>query len=458
MTSAEVIICGAGIAGISAAYHLAVRQGVSDVLLVDERPPLSLTSDKSTEAYRNWWPGPDDAMIRLMNRSIDLLEVFAEESDNRILLNRRGYLYATADPARAQAIRQEAEQASALGAGPLRVHSGQPGETPYVPAPPEGFHGQPTGADLILDPALLRQHFPYLDERVRAALHVRRCGWFSGQQLGMYLLEQAREHGVRLIEARVEAVQVRQNRVDAVRVAGPGGTETISTRHFVNAAGPMIKPVGEMLGIDLPVFSERHLKVSFKDHRGIIPRGAPLLIWQDEGRLPWSEEEREVISAEPDLGWLLETFPPGVHARPEGSLDADNILILWPYHTPPTPEIFPIPEDPYYPEVTMRGMAALVPGLRAYFENLPRPYVDGGYYTKTRENRPLIGPLPVEGAYLIGALSGFGLMASSAAGELLAAHLTGSSLPAYAPAFTLERYHDPAYLEALQSWGSTGQL
>ena len=60
-STAEVVICGAGIAGIAAAYHLAVKQGVRNVVLVDERPPMSLTSDKSTEAYRNWWPGPDDA-------------------------------------------------------------------------------------------------------------------------------------------------------------------------------------------------------------------------------------------------------------------------------------------------------------------------------------------------------------------------------------------------------------
>ena len=72
--SAEIVICGAGIAGIAAAYHLAVKHGVRDVMLIDERAPMSLTSDKSTEAYRNWWPGPDDAMVRFMNRSIDLLE------------------------------------------------------------------------------------------------------------------------------------------------------------------------------------------------------------------------------------------------------------------------------------------------------------------------------------------------------------------------------------------------
>src|SRR5262245_20058910 len=90
--TAEVVICGAGIAGIAAAYHLAVRRGVTDVLLIDERPPLSLTSDKSTECYRNWWPGPGDAMVALMNRSIDLLEELARESGNMFRMNRRGYL------------------------------------------------------------------------------------------------------------------------------------------------------------------------------------------------------------------------------------------------------------------------------------------------------------------------------------------------------------------------------
>src|SRR2546429_2973204 len=96
--TAEVVICGAGIAGIAAAYHLAVRRGLTDVVIVDERPPLSLTSDKSTECYRNWWPGPGDDMVALMNRSIDLLEELARESGNVFRMNRRGYLFATPDP------------------------------------------------------------------------------------------------------------------------------------------------------------------------------------------------------------------------------------------------------------------------------------------------------------------------------------------------------------------------
>jgi hypothetical protein len=104
--TAEVVICGAGIAGNSAAYHLAVRHGIKDVVLVDERPPLSLTSANSAECYRNWWPGPGDAM-----------------------------------------------EATALGAGPMRIHGNYPGLEnieglmPYMPSPADGFEGQLTGAD-----------------------------------------------------------------------------------------------------------------------------------------------------------------------------------------------------------------------------------------------------------------------------------------------------------------------
>src|SRR3990167_11067438 len=120
--TAEIVICGAGIAGVAAAYHLAVRRGVTDVVLVDERPPLSLTSDKSTECYRNWWPGPGDAMVALMNRSIDLLEELARESGNVFRMNRRGYLFVTADPERVPAFIERAPEAAAAGAGPVRAH------------------------------------------------------------------------------------------------------------------------------------------------------------------------------------------------------------------------------------------------------------------------------------------------------------------------------------------------
>ena len=103
-----------------------------------------------------------------------------------------------------------------------------------------------------------------------------------------------------------------------------------------------------------------------------------------------------------------------------------------------------------YPEVCLRGLSKMIPGLAEYIENIPRStYVDGGYYTQTPENYPLIGPVGgegAEGAYLCGAVAGYGVMAAHAAGELVAQRvLKDSSRPDYAEALCPTRYADPAY-------------
>jgi sarcosine oxidase, subunit beta len=454
--TAEVVICGAGIAGIAAAYHLAVGRGVRGIVLIDERPPLSLTSDKSTECYRNWWPGPGDDMVALMNRSIDLLEELARESGNAFRMNRRGYLFATADPAQVPVFVERAREAESRGVGPARVH--RSGSSDYRPAPADGFEGQPTGVDVITDPMLARRHFPYLTTDTLAVLHARRCGWFSGHELGMYLLERAREAGVRLLEGRVERIDTTGGRVRAVRVKARGGDTTIGTPRFVDAAGPFFAPVARLLGVEVPVFCERHAKVAFNDALGAIPRSAPMTIWTDPVTLPWSDEERRELAASAEHKRLVEEFPAGVHGRPEGGGDSPVVLLIWTYDIEPVQPAFPIAFEASYGEICLRGMSRMVPAMAGYLSRLPRVVVDGGYYTKTRENRFLAGPLPLEGAYALGALSGYGLMASNGAADLLADHISGRPLPAYAPAFLLSRYDDPAYRERLEQWGDSGQL
>jgi glycine/D-amino acid oxidase-like deaminating enzyme len=446
----DVIICGAGITGVSAAYFLA-SAGVKDILLVDERPPLSLTSDRSTECYRNWWPDPD--MLALMDRSIDLLEKLADQSGNTFHLNRRGYLFVTADQDKIPDLTKRSQRISSLGAGPLRLHTT---ETDSYQIPPEqGFHDQPTGADLLLGPSLVHKYFPYLTELAVAALHVRRAGWLSAQQLGMYLFEQARSLGVRFESARISGVEVENSRVRAVRLSSG---QRLDSPNFVNAAGPFLQEVGHMLGVDLPVQTELHLKVAFKDQLGIVGREAPLLIWDDPQTLPWSDDERRFLAEDEETRWLTEPFPSGVHTRPEGRGNSQMILMLWEYQNQAMDPVWPPPLDDQYPEIALRGLATMLPGLRQYFGHAPRPILDGGYYTRTVENRPLIGPLPVEGAYLIGAVSGYGIMSACATGELLTAHLTGHELPTYASAFQLERYNNTEYQKRLENWGESGQL
>jgi glycine/D-amino acid oxidase-like deaminating enzyme len=174
--------------------------------------------------------------------------------------------------------------------------------------------------------------------------------------------------------------------------------------------------------------------------------------------LPWSDEERSLLAEDKENRFLLDEFPAGLHTRPEGGSDSQIVLLLWEYHSERVEPVFPPALDPQFPEIVLRGHATMLPGLQAYFEKPPRPTLDGGYYTKTVENRPLIGPLPVQGGYLIGALSGYGMMSACAAGELLAAHLAGAALPPYAPAFDLARYQDASYLRLFERWSESGQL
>jgi len=457
--TADIVICGAGITGVSAAYFLG-KAGFKNILLIDERPPLTFTSDRSTECYRNWWQ--DAEMLALMNRSINLMESLADESGNIFRMNRRGYLYVTADEAKIADLENASRVTASLGTGPLRVHSSyaSPHSTPsagqaYQPAHPEGFHDSPEGADLLLGSEIIRKYFPYITDKAVAALHVRRAGWLSAQQLGMYLLETARRLGVRAQReaGKVTGVDVKNNRVQGIQLSNG---EKVASPIFINAAGPYLKEVGKLLGVDLPVFAELHLKAAIKDSLGVVGRDAPLLVWNDAQTLPWKDDEREALQEDPETRWLTESFPSGAHTRPEGA--GDTILMLWEYQTKIMEPVDQPGIDEQYPEIALRGLAAMLPRMKEYFTKMPRPQLDGGYYTKTRENRPLVGPMGVEGAYMIGAVSGYGIMSACGVGELLAAHVAGKELPLYSKAFELSRYDDPEYQKMLESWGDGGQL
>jgi glycine/D-amino acid oxidase-like deaminating enzyme len=347
-------------------------------------------------------------------------------------------------------------RAEAHGAGPLREHEAR--SSVYQPSPERGFDFPLTGADLITDQGLIREHFPYLTQETVAVAHARRAGWLSAQQLGMVMLEAAREHGAKLVRGKVVGVDAPGGRVRSVHLEQQGERRTLEATHLVIAAGPMLKETARLLGVELPVIAERHLKISLPDPAAALPRAAPMLIWLDEQHLPWSEDERAILEEHPDTRWLLQTFPAGVHGRPDGSGATTSLLALFNYDNSSAEVVFPVPQEPHYAEIVLRGMSTMVPALEAYIAKGTRPFVDGGYYIKTRENRPLIGPLPIEGAYASGAFSGFGVMASCAGGDLIARHVLEIALPDYASAFMLSRYADPNYCALLDRWGDGGQL
>lgn len=430
----NLVMIGAGIGGVSAAHYLAVRNGVSNIVLIDERDPLTLTSNKGTQGYRNWWPGPNDTMLRFISRSIDLMEQAADETNNLFRLNRRGYLFATATESGVDDLRASAARVSSFGMGPVREHTAH---ATYTGAPAEGYRDQPAGADLLLHDAA-HVAFPFLSTRTRAALHVRRAGWMNAPAMGNWMLQQAISAGVSIVRDRVTAIDASGGRVRGVVLASG---QRIETNRVVLAAGPMLHDVSRLLDIELPLHHELHAKVTFADSQHVIPRWAPFTIWNDVVQLG------------------EQTFPAGVHVRPVDGPRGNELFVIWTYHTEQCTPSWPPVFDPHYARNCLRGLAAMAPAMRAYADSDDIGITDGGYYCKATDNRPLIGPLPVDGAYVLGALSGTGIMSAHAAGELLALHVTGKALPDYAAAFLPSRFDNPEYAATVEGWGRlTGQL
>lgn len=415
VSTADVVVIGAGIAGISTAFHLSDRWGVKNVVIVDPRPPLTLTSDKSTECYRNWWPS--QPMVSLMNRSIDIYEGLDRQTE--FGLNRAGYLFVTAEPPQVRSWSEEVARVETMGAT----------------------------ADILDNDALL-EAFPFVTDSAAGGLFVPRAGWFRAQDLGQWMLDRARDNGASLVADKVIDIQGRR--------VGLRSGDAIDGGAVVIAAGPLSAPVAKMVGLDLPLFSELHLKVAFKDHLGVVPRDAPMTIWSDTQTIDWSEAERAGLTeiGREDLTGELPIF---CHFRPEGGQESPYFVALWEYHDQILDPVWPLPEDPLYPEVVMRGLTTMVPGLAAYRDRLPESFVDGGYYTKTRENRPLIGPSGVDGIHLMTGMSGFGVMVSAGAADLAARHIVGADLPDDSEAFLLSRYDDHDYVATLDGV-SSGQL
>ena len=275
-------------AGIAAAHQLAVREGVTRVVLVDPREPLSLTSSKGTEGLSQLLAGPrrhDGALHEPQHRPARRARWRYRHAFE---LNRRGYVFLTADPTEAERLRE---------------------------------HDGPT-TQFIDSGRTICERYPFVTDRVRAMLHVRRAGFMNAAMLGRCLLERARAHGVDLVRDEVTDLVVHSGRFAAVQLASGS---RINARAFVLAAGPLLAEWTDRIPLGVPIVNELHGKISFEDHVGVIPRDTPMMIWNDAV----------------DLG-ARGTFPAGVHLRPRGER---SILGIWTYDTrierPSFPPVFP---------------------------------------------------------------------------------------------------------------------
>jgi glycine/D-amino acid oxidase-like deaminating enzyme len=421
MNRLETIVLGSGIAGIAAAYCLSCRRRPGSILLVDRGPPMAYTTSQSGENYRDYWPQP--CLADFSARSISLMEAIDRESEAGIGMRPFGYEF---------------------------VSFSRDGE--IFPASGAAGHAGRSRPEAITDRDGIFRSRPYLSQSVRQLTRIVRAGAVDVHALGSHMLSAARRSGVRLETAHVVSVSRDGERFRLETKAGG----SLESSELLLAAGPMNPMLAKMLGVELAMESFLQRKIVIPDPLGVIPRDMPFTIFADRQFLGWSDEERELISAEPEYGYLLEEFPPGLHVKPEGR----GIKLGWAYNRVPETPAWEPAGDLDFPNIVLRGAATFIPGLARYVEQPPTPVVQlAGYYTRTRENWPVIGPLEeVPGLYTIAALSGYGTMTACAAGELAAAWMTGGALPAYARHFHPKRREDPEILAEIRATASDGQL
>lgn len=438
---------GAGSVGIAVAYYLVTQHRVRRLALIDPRDPMSLTSAQSGENYRNWWPHP--VMTAFTDHSISLMEAIDDASGGRLNMTRGGYALVTRRERPDDLI---ASLHRGYGAASERIRIRTSDTSPYHPPRRSPWAQAPDGVDVLLDRALIRRTFPSYADDVATVIHIRRAGSISTQQMGQLMLEAMRDAGVRVRRAEVRSIA--GGSPFDLDLASERGSERLRADRVVNAAGPFLRDVAAMLGEDLPVRCVYQQKIAFEDREGAIARDMPFTIDLDSQVIAWSAEDRALLWSDPATRHLTTMLSGGMHCRPDGAVDGAWIKLGWACNDRASDPHAPDPIDPNFPDVLLRAESRLHPKLAAYVGRLPRgAHHYGGYYTMTPENWPLIGPMRTPGAFVAGALSGFGSMAACATGSTCAAWVTGASLPDYARSLSRERYGDAALMAELSGLG-----
>jgi sarcosine oxidase, subunit beta len=375
---ADVVVIGAGIMGLSIAYHLAER-GVTKVTVVDQGYLCGGASGRNGGGVRAQWS--TEANVRLMLESIRMCRAFAAKMKINTWFRQGGYLFL----AREREHREQLEASVAL----------------------QNVCGLPTR---MLTPEQARRIVPELDVNgVEAASYNPDDGVVFPWPFVWGYAQAARRLGVEVVTwHEVVGLETSGPRIDGVRVrpSGPpggvaagaaGATVTIRTHKVVNAAGAWSPTIARMVDVALPNKPHRHEICSTEP---LKPWLKPLVADLGDG-LYFSQSTRGEI-----VGGI------GNDYVPEGLDQGQGHAFLGKY---------------------ARSLVRACPVLAEV--KVLRQWA--GCYDVTPDDNPIVGPVDgVESFYQASGFVGHGFMMAPVVGKLLAALIAdGSSTP------ELERWH-----------------
>src|SRR3954470_11102285 len=113
--TAEVVIVGAGIMGLSIAYNLAHHHGIRDITVVDRSYLCGGASGRNGGGVRAQWSS--EANVRLMQESIRMCRDFADQMKINVWLRQGGYLFLVRTEEKRRALEESAKLQNSCGLG-----------------------------------------------------------------------------------------------------------------------------------------------------------------------------------------------------------------------------------------------------------------------------------------------------------------------------------------------------
>ncbi|MBX3192564.1 MAG: FAD-binding oxidoreductase [Labilithrix sp.] len=227
---AEIVVIGAGIMGLSIAYHLA-RLGVTDVTVIDKSYLCGGASGRNGGGIRAQWSS--EANVRLMQESIRMCRDFAHEFKINVWLRQGGYLFLARTEERRRALEESEKLQRECG---LATRLLTPREAQKIV--PELDVDGVVAATYNADDGVVFP-WPFVWGFARAA-----------QKLGVEVSTFTDVVGIDL-SASGEAIE-------AVRVRKGGADHVIRTNKVVNAAGAWSPEIAKLVGVELPNVPHRH--------------------------------------------------------------------------------------------------------------------------------------------------------------------------------------------------------
>ncbi|QUL98812.1 MAG: FAD-binding oxidoreductase [Candidatus Fermentithermobacillus carboniphilus] len=352
--SADAVVIGGGVVGAAIAYNL-LKSGMKSVVLCEKSTFASGSTGRCGAGVREQWGAEHN--IRLAKASIDMFEHLAEELgyDQDIEFKQKGYLILAHTEKEWDQFKKNVELQHRLG-----VNS------------------------MLLTPEEAKDIVPALNtEGMLGATYNSRDGHANPFHTTRAFLQAARRLGGDIcFFTEVTAIELEAGKVKRVRTS----RGDISSPVLVNAAGPWAAVVAKMVGVDLPVYTQRH----------------------------------QILVTEP-VGWFLDpmvmSFSIGIYCQqtPHGS-------VVMGIGDPDEPKGY----DTGHSWQFLREMASIVCRLLPVLRDVRVVRQWSGLYTMTPDAHPILGKVPgVDGYYQAVGFSGHGFMLAPVVGRLLSEMILG---------------------------------